>query len=98
MSTVETFFLITVNSDGTLTSYTEMPEEVFETARVANHHDIYQAAREIVQDFEQQMISNRVAQTVLQVLMPQAPPTPAEAVKDKLKERGINPEGIEPTE
>lgn len=97
MSNVETFFLITVNEDGTFTSYAELPEEKLEAGHTATNYDIYQACKQIVQEFETQILSDRVARTVLGALIPQVE-TPTDKIKDKLKERGINPESAAPTE
>ena len=101
MSKVETYFLITINEDGTLTSYAELPAELPEAARQANNYDVYQAAKQIVEDFDTNLMAQKVAQTVLSALAaqsaPQGPSVPS-AVKDKLKERGIDPESITPSE
>jgi hypothetical protein len=88
---METYFLITVNKDGTLTSYAELPEGLPAADRVATNYDIYQASKQIVEEFEMNILADRVARTVLGALAaPSA--TPADAIKDKLKERGISPE------
>lgn len=92
MSKVETYFLVVVNEDGTLTSYAELPETMPETNRVANNYDVYQSSKQVVDEFEHSILANKVAQAVLSVLQPAAPAGVPEAVKDKLKERGINPE------
>jgi hypothetical protein len=88
---METFFLITVNKDGTLTSYAEMPEELPKAERVATNYDVYQAAKQIADEFEMGLLADRVASKVIATLMPPVT-TPADAIKDRLKERGINPE------
>ncbi|CAB4137706.1 hypothetical protein UFOVP325_68 [uncultured Caudovirales phage] len=89
---VETYFLLTVNEDGTLTSYTEIPEELPEQKRVATNWDVYTTAKQIVEEFDRQLLVDRVVQGVVNVLVPQAAPTPTDKVKDALKERGIDPE------
>jgi hypothetical protein len=92
---VETYFLLTVNEDGTLTSYTEIPEELPEQKRVATNWDVYTTAKQIVEEFDRQLLVDRVVQGVVNVLVPQAPvepPTTKAKVKDALKERGIDPE------
>jgi len=89
---VETFFLITVNEDGTLTSYTEIPEELPESKRVATNWDVYNTAKQIVDEFDRQILVDRVLQGVAAMLTPVEPPKPSGKVKDALKERGIDPE------
>jgi len=88
---VETYFLLTVNEDGTLTSYTEIPEELPEQKRVATNWDVYTTAKQIVEEFDRQLIVDRVVQGVASLLAPSIP-TPTDKVKDALKERGIDPE------
>jgi hypothetical protein len=89
---VETYFLLTVNEDGTLTSYTDIPEELPEQKRVATNWDVYTTAKQIVEEFDRQLLVDRVVQGVVNVLMPPAPPTSSDKVKDALKDRGIDPE------
>ena len=88
---MDTYFLVLVNEDGTIATFAELPEEPIEAKRQANNYDVYQAAKQIVDDFEMGMLADRVARTVIETLMPPVQ-TPADAVKDKLKERGIKPE------
>ena len=87
---VETYFLLTVNEDGTLTSYTEIPEELPEQKRVATNWDVYNSAKQIVEEFDRQLIVDRVVQGVASLLAPA--PTPTDKIKEALKERGIDPE------
>jgi hypothetical protein len=94
---VETFFLITVNDDGTLTSQTELPTEAIEAKRVATNWDVYATAKQIVEEFDRQLLIDRVVTGVVAQLT-QPTPTPSAKVKDALKERGIDPESIAPTE
>lgn len=91
MSEIETYFLVAVNKDSTLATYAEIPEEGLVRERPANNYDVYQAAKQIVDEFEQTMFANKVAQIVLTNLAPPTDSVP-DKVKDKLKERGIKPE------
>lgn len=93
---LQTYFLITVGKDGEITSYTEVPENL-EAERVANNYDVYLAAKQIVEEFDQQLQADRIARTVVAMLSPKQE-TPASRVKDALKERGIDPESTAPTE
>lgn len=100
MSKVETLFLVTVNYDGTLTTYAEIPAELPEVERTANNYDVYQAAKQVVEEFDTNLLANRVAQSVIQALAAQAPQAQSvpSTLKEKLKERGIDPESITPVE
>jgi hypothetical protein len=91
MSEVETYFLVAVQRDSTLATYSELPEEPLKRDRPANNYDVYQAAKQIVDEFEQTMFANKVAQIVMANLNPPVEPI-SDKVKDKLKERGIKPE------
>ena len=91
MTEVDTYFLVAVNRDSTLSTYSELPEDSIVRDRPANNYDVYQAAKQIVDEFEQTIFANKVAQIVLNSMNPK-PVAPSEKVKDKLKERGIQPE------
>lgn len=93
---IQTYFLITVSDDGSITSYTEIPEDL-KAERVANNFDVYQAAKQIVDEFDQQLQADRIARTVAAMLAPKQE-SPVDKVRDALKERGIDPESVTPTE
>jgi hypothetical protein len=95
---VETYFFITVNEDGTLTSYTEVPKELPEQKRVATNWDVYLTAKQIVEEFDRQVLVDRVVQGIVGALVPASTPTSSDKVKDALKERGIDPESTAPAE
>lgn len=91
---METFFIVYVNADGSITTDVSLPkgeDAEFTIAHMATNWDIYQTAKQIVDEFESNILANKVAQAVIATLMPPVS-TPADAIKDKLKERGINPE------
>lgn len=100
MSKVETLFLVTVNEDGTLTTYAEIPAELPEAERVATNYDVYEAAKQIVDEFNTSLVANRVAAAVIAAIQSQAPqgPNVPSSIKEKLKERGIDPESVSPVE
>jgi len=91
MNEVETYFLVAVNRDSTLSTYAELPSESIARDRTANNYDVYQAAKQIVDEFEQTMFANKVAQIVMANLNPPMETVP-DKIKDKLKERGIKPD------
>lgn len=97
MSKVDTYFLITVNEDGTLTSYTTIPDELPEANRVATTFDVFQSSKQITEEFQNQLLADRVAQTVMAALSPKVD-SPVDKIKDALKDRGIDPESIITTE
>lgn len=93
----ETYFLIVVNEDGTLTSYAELPETLPERARVATNWDVYANSKQIAEEFDRQLLVDRITQSVINAMTP-VTATTAQKVKDALKERGIDPESIKPAE
>jgi hypothetical protein len=96
MSEIETFFLITVNTDGTYTSYSEMPEVPPQANRPATTYDVYTASKQIAQDFDQNLLADLVVQKTLAALSaPQ--PSNLDKIRAALKERGIDPESTHKT-
>jgi hypothetical protein len=97
---VEAYYLVVVNEDGGVTTYTELPEELPKANRVANTADVYATSRQIVDEFDRTMLSNKVVSDLMKILAPVMPPAPEpsvpERLKDALKKRNINPESIEP--
>jgi hypothetical protein len=94
----ETYFLITVNEDGTLTSYTSIPETLPEVNREATNWDVYSAAKQIVEEFDRSILVDRILQGVAGLVAPAPVATPTDKMKDALKERGIDPESVTPAE
>lgn len=92
MTQIETMYLVTVNTDGTFTTYGEMPTEALEPQRPATTYDIYQTSKQIAADVDAQILADRVTNSVIKALQPSTPPTPSAAVMDALKERGITPD------
>lgn len=94
---VETFFIIAVNDDGSLTSHTTWPDEPIVGVRLASTQDIYQSSKQIVEEFDAQMLANRIADTVVRKMG--APVNNvSNTIIEALKERGIKPESVTPAE
>lgn len=86
---VETYFIAALAEDGQIFTLPEMPEEGIEAARPVNNYDVYQTGKQIVDEFEQSLLAQRVAETVIRALSPAAAPSTPDKVKDALKERGF---------
>lgn len=97
MSTTDTYFLVVVSSDGGITTFNKIPDEVPEPSHLATNWDVFQAAKQIVAEYESTLLADRVARTVLSALSPQVDNT-SEKIAAKLKERGIDPESVTPVE
>jgi hypothetical protein len=89
---VETYFFLTVNSDGSIGTYADVPAELPERVRSSNNFDVFQTCKQIAEEFEQQVQADRIARAVAAAIAPKAEPTVSEAVANALKERGITPE------
>lgn len=90
---VETVFVVSVHTDGTFSASLVQPETPIEVKREATAYDVYNTSREIIKEIDLQQQTERIIVSLLSVLQgPPAEPTPAEAVADALKERGIKPE------
>lgn len=88
----ETFFMVLVNKDGTLATFSELPEKAPEVDHTATNYDVYRAAKDIVEEFEATILAQRVAQVVISQLNPPKS-SPSDMVKEALNNRGISPEG-----
>lgn len=86
---VETYFLITVNHDGVISTYPEIPEELPTKERTANNYDVYTNSKQIVEEFENSLMAQRVALEVAKMLMPQEETVP-DKVKEAMDKRGMN--------
>jgi hypothetical protein len=94
MQEVETLFLIAIGTDGSLTSFGEVPEDMPKPNRLANNLDVYQASKQIVDDWESGMLVDRITRSVLAAINPPAPQSVPEKLKEALKDRNINPESV----
>jgi len=94
---VETAYIVELYTDGTFAAMLELPEELPAVIRKATPADLVTVSEQLVKEIEHAQLTERIVVTLLSVLQ-QQPPSPADAVKDKLKERGINPEGPVVTE
>lgn len=93
---IETAFVVTVNEDGTFAAHMEQPETPFEVSRPATAYDVLTTSQALVKEIESGQLTDRIMIALLSVLQAAAP-TPADAVKEKLKERGIDPESAPAT-
>jgi hypothetical protein len=92
MANVETMFLVTVNTDGTFTTYSDIPKELPETNHVATTYEVYTTLRDIIREMESSFLADRVASVVLARLAPPPAKSASDLVADALNERGIKPE------
>jgi hypothetical protein len=89
---VTTVFMVILNNDGSFQAQLEQPETPIEVERQATVGDVLHTSRMIVREIELQELTGRVVDTFVNLLQASQPATPADAIKDALKERGIQPE------
>jgi cobalamin biosynthesis protein CbiG len=92
----EYYYLVVRGVDGSLVTYTQLPDEELKAVRQATTEDTYQTSRQIVDEIERNDLAIRVSNIVLSQLQPKPEQVPGK-IKDALKERGIDPESIAPT-
>jgi hypothetical protein len=91
MDKVKTYFFLTANEDGTIGTMADVPEPLPERTEQGNNYMLYELCKQIVDEFEAQILADRVARTVVGLLAP-AQPTVPDIMKDALRERGIAPD------
>ena len=90
---VDTAFLVVLNKDGTFRVDLQLPEEKLAVERNATQYDVIQVSQQVIKEIEAQDLTNRILAGIIQILNASQEQTPADLVKEKLKERGINPDG-----
>ena len=87
---VETVFLVQVNTDGTFIAHLEQPEETLVAKRAPTTADVLTSSQGLVKEIEHAQLTDRILMGLVTLMA--GPPKASETVKDKLKERGIDPE------
>jgi hypothetical protein len=98
---IETAFLVNVHTDGTFSVSMELDESVVKVARTANTADVYQTSQQIVKEIDSQLLVDRIVNTFMAAsaaALAQQEQSIPDVVKEKLKERGINPESNDTVE
>lgn len=92
MAKIETYFVVLLGDDGSISTAPEFPEEKIEKSRIVTNYDVYTTAKQIVDEYETNILASKVARTVLNALVPEKTNV-SDKVKEALKERGLTPEG-----
>ena len=92
MKPIETYYIVVLHEDGTLSTTDTLPELNEETLRPATIADIYTSSQQLVKEIDQQALVTRIVEEVAK-LNP-APPAVSDRMKEALKSRGIDPESV----
>lgn len=84
----DTYFIAAVSEDGRITTMPEMPEDGIEAVRPVTNYDVYQTAKQIVEEFESSVLAQKVAEVVVGLLNP-AEQSTADKIQEALKKRGV---------
>lgn len=95
---VDTVYVVSVYEDGTFSAALEQPEKPIEIKRPATIYDVLSISQALVKEIEHAQLTDRIMLSLVQLLQAAAPPAPADAVKEALKERGIDPESVTPAD
>lgn len=85
---VDTYFIAAVGEDSRIITMPEMPEEGIEAIRPVTNYDVYQTAKQIVDEFESSVLAQKVAEVVVNLLNP-TEATTADKIQEALKKRGF---------
>lgn len=91
----EYFYIVVKAPDGSLVTFTEMPEEGLTATRPATTQDMYLNSKQIIDEVDKNDLALRVAELVASRLAPKADSV-SDKIKDALKERGIDPASVSP--
>ena len=91
-TTIETAFVVYLNTDGTATATAEFPTEQLVINRVATITDIERVSEIVLKEIRDTNLAARVAANVAMMFMPPPEETPADQVSAALADRGIHPE------
>ena len=89
---IETAFSVVIYADGTFATSPDPITDELVTKRSATNFDIYQIARQVVQEVDNALLVDRIVATLMPILNP-TPESVSDKVKEALAKRGVTPEG-----
>jgi hypothetical protein len=88
----EFFYIVVKGKDGSLVTYSEVPEEFPTADRQATTQDIVTTSQTIVDEVEKSDLVFRISQVVAAMLKGPEEQAVPDKIKERLKERGIQPQ------
>lgn len=98
MATLETYFVVLVNDDGSFSTSATIPEEELTATRPANNADVYTVAKQIVTEVDAQLLTDRITNSILRALSAPVEPTQADKIAEALQNRTIETDVTPATE
>jgi uncharacterized protein len=84
----ETYFIAVLAKNGQVITLPEMPEDGIQAERPVTNYDVYETSRQVVEEFNNSLLAQKVAEMVI-AGMNQPAPQVSDKIKDALKERGF---------
>ena len=85
----ETYFIAVLSKNGQVITLPEMPEGGIKAERPVTNYDVFETSRQVVEEFNNSLLAQKIAELLLPVLMGPQSPQVSDKVKDALKERGF---------
>jgi hypothetical protein len=85
----ETYYIAVLAEDGQVITFPEMPEGGIVSQRPVTSYDVYETSRQVVEDFNNTLLAQKVAEMVVGALNPPIQ-DPSDKIKEALKERGFS--------
>ena len=85
----ETYYIAVMTENGQVITLTEMPEGGIEAKRPVTNYDVFETSRQVVEEFNNSLLAQKVAEMVVGALNPPVN-EPSDKIKEALKERGFS--------
>jgi hypothetical protein len=85
----ETYYIAVVTENGQVITLPEMPEAGINAKRPVTNYDVFETSRQVVEDFNNTLLAQKVAEMVVGALNPPIQ-EPSDKIKEALKERGFS--------
>lgn len=85
----ETYYIAVMMENGQVVTFPEMPEGGIKAARPVTNYDVFETSRQVVEEFNNSILAQKVAEMVIGALNPPVQ-EPSDKIKEALKERGFS--------
>lgn len=95
---IKTFYVVAVHENGAITTHLELPADLPEGLPQATVADVYETSRQIVDEFNRNLLVNKVTEALVQLLTPAPEETPQDKVREALNKRAAKADSDTPEE